>query len=145
MKQAVHDYISSIHCGRLEGWTQGNPTIRSPILRPVCVVSLGVDFASFISLLVRLSLVIQLSRSRIPHRCTHHTPSSSYFTSTGCFFGVCPLGRLWLVCIISLIRVFTVVRDIYNQFTVPLLPPSFLVTRRFCHQTILSLPSDLPQ
>ena len=41
---------------------------------PICVVSLCVDLASPVSMLVRPSLVILLSRSRIPLFCVLITP-----------------------------------------------------------------------
>ena len=49
--------------------------------------------------------------------CAHHTPSSSYFASTGRFYRVCYLAPLWHVFVfltnaVPLIRVFIVVHRI---------------------------------
>ena len=70
---------------------------------------------SSVFLLVHLSQrPLAGSRHSASCLCAHHTPSSSYFASTGRFYRVCYLAPLWHVLVfltnaVPLIRVFIVV------------------------------------
>lgn len=85
---------------------------------PISAGFLGVDLVSFVSPLVRLSLSSCFPFPRPTFLCpcldcAHHTPSTSYFTSTGCFCRVVPPSTpsvcILFTNVIPLICVFIVV------------------------------------